>query len=76
MSKHNMNADIPTIFRSYEALANSGPDCTVWEAMYATMAHPELFKGIEIGKPPLRYSFVGGDIVCSNPVAHILVKLP
>jgi hypothetical protein len=72
MSKHNMNAGIPTIFRSYVAAANSGPDCTIWEALSATMAHPELFKSIDIDEYSIPQSFVGGELGCSNPIAHVL----
>jgi hypothetical protein len=75
MSKHKMNASIPTMFRSYEAMANPGPDCTIWEALYATMAHPDLFKGIDIGDYPMQQSFVGGDLGCSNPIGHVLAEV-
>lgn len=75
MSKHNMNAGIPTIFRSYEAVVNSGPDCTIWEALYATMAHPDLFKSIDIRDNQnslIPLSFVGGELGCSNPINEVL----
>lgn len=75
MSKHNINASIPTMFRSYHATANAAPDCTIWEALYATMAHPDLFKSIDIGEHPLRQSFVGGEVGCSNPLAHVLAEV-
>jgi hypothetical protein len=74
MSKHIMNASRPTIFRSYEVGANSGPNCTIWEALYATMAHPDLFKSIEIGEHSVRQSFIGGELGCSNPIAHVLAE--
>ncbi|CAE6536804.1 unnamed protein product [Rhizoctonia solani] len=47
MSKHNMNAGLPTMLRPYRVTANRGPDCTILDALYATMAHPNLSKDIE-----------------------------
>ncbi|CAE6459942.1 unnamed protein product [Rhizoctonia solani] len=75
MSKHNLNAGIPTIFRSYQAHSNSAPDCALWEAICASMAHPDLFKSVDIGKHPLTQSFVDGGIGCNNPLAHVLVEI-
>lgn len=71
-SKQNMNAGITTIFRSYESATNPAPDCAIWEALYATMAHPDLFKSIDISDGPIRQSFVGGELGSSNPIAHVL----
>jgi hypothetical protein len=75
MSKHNLNASRPRIFRSYQGPANQLPDCTIWEALRAAMAHPDFFKGIEIGEPSMRESFIGGDLGCSNPIAHVLSEV-
>ncbi|CAE6511106.1 unnamed protein product, partial [Rhizoctonia solani] len=75
MSKHNLNSSIPVMFRSYLASANPGPDCTIWEALYATMAHPDLFDSIDIGDYPLRQSFIGGEIGNSNPIGHVLSEV-
>ncbi|CAE6466789.1 unnamed protein product [Rhizoctonia solani] len=75
MSKHNVNAALPTMFRSYKVSANRGPDCTLLDALHATMAHPNLFKDIEIGDGALRQSFVGGDLGCSNPMVHVLAEV-
>jgi predicted acylesterase/phospholipase RssA len=72
MSKHNMNAGIPSIFRSYQGPNNQMPDCTIWEALCASMAHPGLFKSIDIGDRSMRESFVDGGLGCSNPIAHVL----
>jgi hypothetical protein len=72
MPKHNMNAGIPTIFRSYHASTNQIPDCTIWEALSATTAHPGHFKSIDIGEPPMRESFVAGAMGCTNPIVHVL----
>jgi hypothetical protein len=51
------------------------PDCTIWEALRATTAHPDLFKSIDIGEPSMRESFVGGDLGCSNPISHVLAEV-
>lgn len=75
MSKRNMNAGIPIMFQSYKTTNHQGPDCTIWEALYATMAHPSLFESIEIGEHPLRHSFVGGEVGCSNPTAYVLAEV-
>jgi hypothetical protein len=75
MSKHNMSTGLPTIFRSYKAATNLGPDCAIWQAIYATMAHPDLFKGIEIEQDSVPQSFVGGELGCTNPMAHVLAEV-
>ncbi|QRV95741.1 kinesin light chain [Ceratobasidium sp. AG-Ba] len=72
MSADNMNAGIPCIFRSYQGVANQMPDCAIWQVMSATMAHPEMFKPIEIGPEHLRQSFVDGGLGCNNPTEHVL----
>lgn len=74
VSEHNMNAKIPSIFRSYQAPKNQMADCAIWEALRATSAHPDLFKSIEIGQPNMRESFVDGGLGCNNPLAHILAE--
>ncbi|EUC61082.1 patatin-like phospholipase [Rhizoctonia solani AG-3 Rhs1AP] len=75
MSRHNLNAGMPVLFRSYTVTANPGPDSTIWEALYATMAHPDLFKSIEIVDSSVSQSFVGGELGCSNPIAHVLSEV-
>ncbi|CUA70177.1 hypothetical protein RSOLAG22IIIB_00525 [Rhizoctonia solani] len=75
MSKHNMRAGMPTIFRSYRAAANMGPECTIREALCATMAHPDLFKNFDIGSPPLNQSFIGARFGCNNPLSHVLTEV-
>ncbi|KAG9093323.1 hypothetical protein FS749_014584 [Ceratobasidium sp. UAMH 11750] len=74
MSKHNMNAGIPAIFRSYSARANQGPNSTIWEALRAATAHPEMFKSIEIEDQGIRGSFVDAAMGCSNPIEHVLAE--
>ncbi|CAE7094984.1 unnamed protein product [Rhizoctonia solani] len=75
MARHNMNASIPILFRSYDAATNPGPGCTIWQALHATMAHPELFKGIDILDTSVSQSFIGGEVGCSNPLAHVLTEV-
>ncbi|CUA76200.1 Protein Ycf2 (chloroplast) [Acorus calamus] [Rhizoctonia solani] len=75
MSKHNMNAGLPTMFRSYPVGANRGPNCTILDTLHTTMAHHNLFKDIEIGEGALRQSFISGDLGCSNPMAHVLTEV-
>jgi hypothetical protein len=75
MFKDNMNASIPCIFRSYHGYANQMPNCFIWEALRAAMAHPDLFKSIEIGESSVRQSFVGAELGCSNPTAHVLTEV-
>ncbi|KAG8762001.1 hypothetical protein FRC11_011755 [Ceratobasidium sp. 423] len=75
MARHNLNASKPIMFRSYEATANPGPACSIWQALYATMAHPDLFKSIDISDSSVVQSFIGGEIGCSNPLAHVLSEV-
>ncbi|KEP48660.1 calcium-independent phospholipase A2-gamma [Rhizoctonia solani 123E] len=75
MAKHNQNAGLPIMFRSYNVTRNPGPNCTIWEALYATMAHPDLFKSIDIIESSVHQSFVGGELGCSNPLAHVLSEV-
>ncbi|KAL5631718.1 hypothetical protein ACGC1H_007280 [Rhizoctonia solani] len=63
------------MFRSYTVTTNPGPDCAIWQALYATMAHPDLFKSIDIVESSVPQSFVGGELGCSNPLAHVLTEV-
>ncbi|KAG8706345.1 hypothetical protein FRC09_002460 [Ceratobasidium sp. 395] len=75
MSKHNMNASTPRIFRSYQGLNNQMPNCPIWQVLRATMAHPELFKSFQIGEgSTVPEWLVGGDVTCSNPTSHVLAE--
>ncbi|CAE6537880.1 unnamed protein product [Rhizoctonia solani] len=38
------------------------------------MAHPDLFKSIDIVNSSVPQSFVGGELGCSNPMAHVLFE--
>ncbi|ELU36723.1 Patatin domain-containing protein [Rhizoctonia solani AG-1 IA] len=62
--QYNMRAGIPTAFRSYPASVNQGPICAIWEALCATIAHPDLFKSFDIGSPSLKQSFVDAGTTC------------
>ncbi|CAE6489206.1 unnamed protein product, partial [Rhizoctonia solani] len=72
MAGHNLNAGLPVMFRSYSVATNTGPNCPIWRAGHATMAQTGLFKHIEIFDSAVSQSFVGGELGCSNPVAHVL----
>ncbi|CAE6495859.1 unnamed protein product, partial [Rhizoctonia solani] len=75
MARHNLNVGLPVIFRSYPVTTNSGPNCTIYKALRATLAHPDLFEGTEITDHSVSQSFVGGDIGCSSPLAHVLTEV-
>ncbi|CAE6413699.1 unnamed protein product [Rhizoctonia solani] len=75
MARHNLNAGLPVLFRSYTVTTNPGPDCTICEACYATMAHPDLFKSIDIIESSVPQSYVGGELGCINPIAHVLSEV-
>ncbi|CAE7052049.1 unnamed protein product, partial [Rhizoctonia solani] len=75
MASHNLGASIPVLFRSYHTTSNPSPECAMWQALYATMAHPDLFKGIEIVDCSVPQSFVGGELGCSNPLGHVLTEI-
>ncbi|QRV95844.1 kinesin light chain [Ceratobasidium sp. AG-Ba] len=75
MSAHNMNAGLPCIFRSYQGVSNQMPDCAIWQALSASMAHPEMFKQVDIGSGELRQSFVDGGLGCNNPTSHVLAEV-
>ncbi|CUA76313.1 Nephrocystin-3 [Homo sapiens] [Rhizoctonia solani] len=75
MAKHNLNAGLPVMFRSYAVSTNPGPNCTIREALHATMAHPELFKSVDIIDSSVAQSFVGGELGCSNPLIYVLIEV-
>lgn len=72
MSAHNINASLPCAFRSYTASTNVMSDCPIWKALRASMAHPELFKSVEIEELGIKHIFIGGGFGCSNPTAQML----
>jgi len=65
---HNMNANIPTLFRTYES-HETHLGCKIWEAARATSAAPTFFKRIEIGRAQ---PFIDGGIGGNNPSRVIL----
>ncbi|CAE6432310.1 unnamed protein product, partial [Rhizoctonia solani] len=75
MARHNLNAGLPVMFRSYAVPTNPGPECTISNALYATMAHPDLFKSIDIVHSGVSQSYVSGEIGCSNPLTHVLTEI-
>jgi len=60
---HNMNANIPMLFRTYES-HETHPECKIWEAARATSAAPNFFKRIEIGRAQ---PFIDGGVGRNNP---------
>jgi len=60
---HNMNANIPVLFRTYES-HETHPECKIWEAARATSAAPTFFKRIEIGRAQ---PFIDGGVGRNNP---------
>ena len=68
MNAHNMNANIPTLFRTYES-HETHLACKIWEAARATSAAPAFFKRIEIGRAQ---PFIDGGLGCNNPSRVIL----
>lgn len=72
MQAQNYNAGIPHKFRTYKVNPNQDENCTIWEALRATFAHPEFFDIIKIGPPGMQQTFVDGGFVCNNPMAQTL----
>ncbi|KAJ7747516.1 hypothetical protein B0H16DRAFT_1888734, partial [Mycena metata] len=65
---HNMDANIPVLFRTYDSReTHSG--CAIWEAARATSAAPTFFKRIEIGR---RQPFIDGGLGRNNPSRLVL----
>ncbi|QRW22931.1 tRNA uridine 5-carboxymethylaminomethyl modification enzyme GidA [Rhizoctonia solani] len=73
MSSFNLTSSTPIPFRSYSS-ATVATSCPIWEVLRATMAHPELFKGIEVDVEGLgiRNRFTDGGLGCANPTPHLL----
>ena len=68
MSALNINAQIPRLFRTYQAPKYPSPNCTIWEAVRATSAAPTFFKHIVIDGE----SYIDGGMGCNNPVQLVL----
>ncbi|KAG8738544.1 hypothetical protein FRC10_006748 [Ceratobasidium sp. 414] len=74
MSRHNMNAGIPCIMRTYLAPKNQMPNYTICETLRATTAHPDLFKSVELGEPSAKESFIDGGLGCNNPIEQLIAE--
>jgi len=68
MNAHNMDANIPTLFRTYESHETHSA-CKIWEAARATSAMPTFFKRIKIGRAQ---PFIDGGLGRNNPSRVIL----
>ena len=68
MSALNLNAQIPWLFRTYQAPKFPAPNCTIWEAIHAMSASLTFFKHIVIDGEP----YVHGGMGCNNPVQQVL----
>ena len=68
MNAHNMNANIPTLFRTYES-RETHSECKIWEAARATSAAPSLFEHIEIGRAQ---PYIDGGLGRNNPSRIVL----
>ena len=63
MNAYNMDANIPVLFRSYEA-HETHSNCKIWEAARATSAVPTFFKHIKIGRAQ---PYIDGGLGRNNP---------
>lgn len=68
MNAHNMNANIPVLFRTYPS-REIHVDCKIWEAARATSAAPTFFKRIEIGRGQ---PYIDGGLGRNNPSRLVL----
>jgi len=68
MNAHNMNGNMPTLFRTYES-HETHLECKIWEAARATSAAPTFFKRIEIGRAQ---PFIDGGLGRNNPSRVVL----
>lgn len=64
------NLDACQLFRTYDARTRI--DCTIIEAVRATMASPSFFKPVVIGPKDFAQEYIGGSIVCNNPSRQLL----
>jgi len=68
MNAHNMDANIPVLFRTYES-CEPHSNCKIWEAARATSATPTFFKHIEIGRAQ---PYIDGGLGRNNPSRVVL----
>ncbi|QRV81203.1 nephrocystin-3 protein [Ceratobasidium sp. AG-Ba] len=71
-SKQNLGL---RVFRSYHGPVYQMPNHPIWLAMRASMAHPELFKSVEIGSEATRETLMGGGTIHSNPAPEVLSEV-
>ncbi|CAE6429115.1 unnamed protein product [Rhizoctonia solani] len=73
MSAYNLTSALPTAFRSYP-FATTPTKCTIWEALRASTAHPQMFKSIQVDVEGtrLRNMFTHGGLGCANPTPRLL----
>ncbi|KAH8834513.1 hypothetical protein DL96DRAFT_1757253 [Flagelloscypha sp. PMI_526] len=60
----------PTVFRGYRSRTTS-PDCTLVDAIRATMANARLFPAITLGDP-VSETYIGSDAGHPNPIETVL----
>lgn len=65
----------PRAFRSYQTPDSHTSDCTLWETLCATTAHPDLFKSVDVNDGATKSSFVNAGFGCSNPLPLILSEV-
>lgn len=65
------NFDSPQLFRSYDSRV-SYMDCTIVEALSASMASPSMFESVSIGPPGFEQAFIGGSYTCNNPTRELM----
>lgn len=71
-SMTSVNLRSPQRFRTYQGLPNQGPDCTIWEAVRATMAVPTVFKAIKIAGPGgFGSDHVSASLGFNNPTKQV-----
>ncbi|KDR66773.1 hypothetical protein GALMADRAFT_80462, partial [Galerina marginata CBS 339.88] len=68
MNAHNMNGNIPVLFRTYKS-HKVHLNCKIWEAARATSAAPTFFKRVEIGR---NQPFIDGGLGRNNPSRVVL----
>ncbi|KAF8595697.1 FabD lysophospholipase-like protein, partial [Ceratobasidium sp. AG-I] len=72
MSADAIRGSIPTFIRTYRIAANQGPDCTIVEAVRATMATPGMFKKATIIEQSVKTKYISGALGCNNPTTHMI----
>ncbi|KAH8798034.1 hypothetical protein DL96DRAFT_890566 [Flagelloscypha sp. PMI_526] len=63
----------PTVFRGYRSRTAS-PDCTLVDALRATLANARLFPAVAIGHPIVQ-TYIGADAGYPNPIETVLHEM-